>query len=392
MAEDFTLPAFLQDCDVDTIHQRMMDMLPDDIDKTEAGFPWDFTRPTALIASELLEYYIPETLKLMFPQWSTGDFLDYLANMARLARKAPNFASVTIKITGEPGTVIATGTVFATPATEEVESVEFATEENCVLDENGDGTVIARAMIAGTGSNVNANTITMMSVPIEGIISITNPVKATGGTEEETDDALRERILEADISAQSYVGNNSDYKRWAEEVTGVGTAIVIPEWAGAGTVKIICTDSNGEAANQSVIDAVYNHIMSPQDPMQRLAPIGATLTVSAPEIIQVEYDFAILLKDNYEVEEIEKLFKVAISAEYKKAKEEGALKYSHVFSLITEMEGVYDLNDLTINGSQTNISLDKGQYLQTGGINIFIGNKIPTSEDTDAKGEIADEQ
>lgn len=60
MAEDFTLPAFLQDCDVDTIHQRMMDMLPDDIDKTEAGFPWDFTRPTALIASELLEYYIPE--------------------------------------------------------------------------------------------------------------------------------------------------------------------------------------------------------------------------------------------------------------------------------------------------------------------------------------------
>ena len=162
MAEDFTLPAFLQDCDVDTIHQRMMDMLPDDIDKTEAGFPWDFTRPTALIASELLEYYIPETLKLMFPQWSSGEFLDYLANMARLARKAPNFASVTIEIAGEPGTIIATGTVFATPATEEVESIEFATEEACVLNENGTGTVIARAMIAGVESNVNANTITMM--------------------------------------------------------------------------------------------------------------------------------------------------------------------------------------------------------------------------------------
>ena len=55
MAEDFTLPAFLQDCDVDTIHQRMMDMLPDDIDKTEAGFPWGFTMPRALIGSELLE-------------------------------------------------------------------------------------------------------------------------------------------------------------------------------------------------------------------------------------------------------------------------------------------------------------------------------------------------
>lgn len=69
MAEDFTLPAFLQDCDVDTIHQRMMDMLPDDIDKTEAGFPWDFTRPTALIASELLEYYIPEWKCMGVVRW-----------------------------------------------------------------------------------------------------------------------------------------------------------------------------------------------------------------------------------------------------------------------------------------------------------------------------------
>ena len=49
MAENFTVPAFLQECDVDTIHQKMMDMLPDDIDKTEAGFPWDFTRIVGIL-------------------------------------------------------------------------------------------------------------------------------------------------------------------------------------------------------------------------------------------------------------------------------------------------------------------------------------------------------
>ena len=70
-------------------------------------------------------------------------------------------------------------------------------------------------MIAGVESNVNANTITMMSVPVEGIVSITNPVKATGGTEEETDDELRERIMEANEQMDdSYIGNESDYKRW----------------------------------------------------------------------------------------------------------------------------------------------------------------------------------
>ena len=60
MASDFVLPEFLEDCDADTIHARMMDELPDDIDKTEGGFPWDFTRPTALIAAALLQFYIPE--------------------------------------------------------------------------------------------------------------------------------------------------------------------------------------------------------------------------------------------------------------------------------------------------------------------------------------------
>ena len=35
----FELPEFLQDCGADPIHARMLDELPDDIDKTEGGFP-----------------------------------------------------------------------------------------------------------------------------------------------------------------------------------------------------------------------------------------------------------------------------------------------------------------------------------------------------------------
>ena len=104
--EEFIAPDFLSGCDVDTIHEKMMTLLPDDIDKTEAGFAWDFTRPAALIAAELLEFYIPEIIKLMFPQWSNGKYLDYLAKMARVERKAPNFATAQLKITGSPGTII----------------------------------------------------------------------------------------------------------------------------------------------------------------------------------------------------------------------------------------------------------------------------------------------
>ena len=352
MAEDFTLPAFLQDCDVDTIHQRMMDMLPDDIDKTEAGFPWDFTRPTALIASELLEYYIPETLKLMFPQWSSGEFLDYL------------------------GTIIATGTVFATPATEEVESIEFATEEACVLNENGTGTVIARAMIAGVESNVNANTITMMSVPVEGIISITNPVKATGGTEEETDDELRERIMEANEQMDdSYIGNESDYKRWAESVAGIGTAIVVPEWNGPETVKIIVLDGNGEAANETLQKAVYNYIMSPESPLDRLAPPNTILTVSAPELVEIDYTIkSIELEDGYAQEEVLKDFKTGLAKYYKTVNSEGEVKYNWVHSVLTNTPGVDDFEELLMNGGISNIKIKLDQYPNTKSVMVKEGS------------------
>ena len=239
MASDFIVPEFLEDCDADTIHARMMDELPNDIDKTEGGFPWDFTRPTALIAAELLQFYIPEAIKLMFPQWSSGSFLDYLAAGSQTKRKASTYAEAELTLTGEPGTIVPAGTVFATEAKNDQPSIEFAAVESCILNEEGKGTVLVRALLDGKQSNVNAGTIVLMSEPVEGIQTVTNKEKATGGTEEESDDDLRERIMEADASEEtSYIGNNADYKRWAKAVDGIGDAIVIPEWNGPETVKI----------------------------------------------------------------------------------------------------------------------------------------------------------
>ena len=137
-----------------------------------------------------------------------------------------------------------------------------------------------------------------------------NPVKATGGTEEETDDELRERIMEANEQMDdSYIGNESDYKRWAESVAGIGTAIVVPEWNGPETVKIIVLDGNGEAANETLQKAVYNYIMSPESPLDRLAPPNTILTVSAPELVEIDYTIkSIELEDGYAQERSPKRF------------------------------------------------------------------------------------
>lgn len=363
--EEFTVPDFLRDCDADTIHKKMLDQLPDDIDKTEGGFPWDFTRPTALIAAELLEFYIPEAIKLMFPQWSHGEYLDRLAQMARVERKAPNFATAEIAVEGVPGTVIQVGSVFATPETDSAVSIEFAAIEQCIIGEDGKGTVAVQAMIAGRGSNVNANTITMMSVPIDGVTTVTNPERASGGTEEETDDELRQRILEAnDMMDTSYIGNHSDYKRWAESVQGIGTAIVVPEWNGPETVKIVVLDANGEAANSTLQQAVYDYIMSPDSPIDRLAPPNVILTVSAPELVNINYVITGLsLEDGFKEENVLAEFEKALSNYYKNmVSEDGEVKYIWVHSTLTNTAGVEDFEGLTMNGSTENITIDMDEY------------------------------
>lgn len=183
MASDFIVPEFLEDCDADTIHARMMDELPNDIDKTEGGFPWDFTRPTALIASELLQFYIPEAIKLMFPQWSSGSFLDYLAAGSQTKRKASTYAEAELTLTGEPGTIVPAGTVFATEAKNDQPSIEFAAVESCILNEEGKGTVLVRALLDGKQSNVNAGTKFKMSDVIDGAGDSTHPAFIVNGKE-----------------------------------------------------------------------------------------------------------------------------------------------------------------------------------------------------------------
>ena len=225
---DFTIPEFLQNVDVDTIHQAMLDQLPEDIDKTEGGFVWDLTRPTAVIASELLEFYAPEIIKLIFPQWSYGEYLDLLAPAYQVTRKAANAASVVLKLTGVVGTAIPSGTLFCTEEDADVPSIVFSTNDPVTIGSGGTVTVHATAVEAGTASNVDAGTIILMSEPIKGVETITNEAAATGGTEEEDDDSLRERMQQsAENSDTSYIGNMSDFKRWAESVDGMGTAIVM---------------------------------------------------------------------------------------------------------------------------------------------------------------------
>jgi hypothetical protein len=66
LAEEFVTPEFIDNSDPDTIQSRMMNNLPVDISDMPADFPYDFTMPTAIEISRLIQYNLTRTLMLMF--------------------------------------------------------------------------------------------------------------------------------------------------------------------------------------------------------------------------------------------------------------------------------------------------------------------------------------
>ena len=161
-------------------------------------------------------------------------------------------------------------------------------EDALIIEDSVD--IPITAVEAGVGSNVRAGSISIAFRPITGVVSIANAEAVTGGTDIEDDETYRERILEAYRAEAHFTGCPADYVRWAREVSGVGFAVCIPEWDGPGTVKLVISDSNGEPASQAILSEVYEHIMSTSEAsLERLAPIGATLTVVAPSPVGVTY-------------------------------------------------------------------------------------------------------
>lgn len=398
-------PEFLQDQSADEIHERMLENLPDDIDTSQGNIPWDFTRPSALEKAEFVEFTLNETIKLIFPQWSYDEWLDYHGEKVNCIRKPANPASGKLSVTGAVGTLIPSGYQFATPA-DLTASVIFETLESHVLEGEPDGNgqvtneVDIRAVEGGLLGNVAADTIKLMVTPMNGISYITNHEVMTGGVEAEEDGDYVIRVLDAMRNGSSMTGCIADYVRWGKEVAAVGQVIVDPEWNDpalpekfhytdrkgndrcAGAVRLIIIDSNGLPANQQILDAVYLHIagVNDYDPA-RLMPVGAHLTVEAPAGVKVDISADVLLGDGEDIAAVTKRFKENLAGYWLEVGQEatddatdhtGYIRWIQIGAVLAKTAGVKDYAGLAVNGSTGNIAITQTQYPVTGEVGLNV--------------------
>lgn len=341
----------------DEIKTRMLATISDEYDKTEGSFFYDVILPAA-IELALAYALADDTLEAGFAQTTSGVYLDYRAAEHGLTRKVATRATGTITVTGATDTVIASRALFATAA-----GVQFETTAEATIGSGGTVDIIIEAVTAGTSGNKPAAAINSIPVSIAGVTSVTNAGAMAGGTNEETDAALLERLLEA-VRSPVTSGNSAHYKQWAKEVSGIGDARVLPIWDGAGTVKVVVIDSAKQPVAAEIVADVTAYV-------EEVRPIGATVTVVSATGLSIDVSATITLDTSAVLADVQTAFEYSLVSYLQSiAFDKTFVSYAQVGSLLLNTTGVNDYSALLLNSGTANVTIGDTQVVIVGMVSL----------------------
>ena len=353
--------------DKDVIHQRMMDEVDDEFDKTEGSFFYDLHKPTA-IELENQNKKIDETKsKFDLENLSDEELENAIKDRSGIERKEATYSNGQVYIEGAIGSQISKGDLVAS------DNVNFISQENIILESESIYLEV-KCEEPGQIGNVPVGAIKYFPKTISGISLVKNENAFTNGYEAETDESLLQRHYEK-VRTPATSGNRRHYKNWAKEVTGVGSARVFSLWDGGGTVKVLILNQNKEIAAQTLIDSVQEYI----DPGvtgtgDGTAPIGAkctintavsnTINISLSPILDNSFDENVILqnvKDNINGYFKSISFEKDITGQTEEIHVIDNVSYAQIGKNILDSEGVLDYSNLLVNGDIINIDLQANE-------------------------------
>lgn len=248
------------------------------------------------LAAELYKehVYAEHLLRQMFPSTATGEYLDSHAAERGLSRKQATKAHGTVFFYAaeeEHGAIlIPAGTTLMTYT----DLNRYTTDSDVILPENEQRVLASiTAVKAGEEYNALGGTVTILATPIAGIGRVHNGSLIVGGTDTESDEELRARVLDSYVNISNST-NAAYYKRLAMSVNGVASASVVGCARGAGTVDVYVLGPEGEDVTASQLAQVQTLLTHERElnvdvRACRPEPLGITVYI----FLQVEagYDF-----------------------------------------------------------------------------------------------------
>lgn len=336
------------------ILERMLDRIPENMDKREGSIIYDAIAPAAV---ELRQMYIELDVILKETFGDTAS-REYLIRRAKERGLYPYPATKAIlKASYTPIDIeVSTGSRFS------------SNNENVLnysnLEKIGTGQLKIECETAGKIGNRYLGDL----IPIEYIngletIKITE-VLIPGDDEEDTED-LRKRYFDS-FNSKAYGGNIEDYLKKTNSIPGVGVTKVTPVWNGGGTVKLTILDDEYNKASSELIKKVQDIIDPSMDAKGLgIAPIGHIVTVDTANVIEVNISTNITFDKETNFEKVKETIKSEVEKyliDIRKSwasQNNSVVRIAQIENRIMNITGVIDISNTTINGNNRNLILSE---------------------------------
>lgn len=292
------------------------------------------------------EWYARQIL----PDTAEAEYLDRWASIwLSTPRKPAVPASGVVTLTVQAGAVVPAGVLLQ--ALDGQQYVTTASASGSVPTY----TAPVEALQPGAAGNRTAGQVLQLVSPIAGVQSSGSAGELSGGSDQESDDELRARLLQA-IRRPPQGGSAADYERWALEVPGVTRAWCSPGELGARSVVVRFVRDNDASIVPDVgeVDVVRAYIDARR-------PVTDQLTVVAPSLVPVNIEISDLVPDTSTV-------RAAVEAELadlfdRVAAPGGTVLLSHIRAAISSAAGE---QDYTLVTPAANITTGYGQMATLG--------------------------
>ena len=344
--------------DFQDILDRLLEKVDDNLDKREGSIIYDALAPAAAELAQCyiaLDVYTDQTYLLN----AVGINLDNRVADYGLTRNPATYSQRMLRAYNirEELMDIDIGSRFSVPNV-------YGGYNYKVIQKLSTGNYIAECETAGTlGNDYVGELLPLQSINNLGTVSIDTVYKP--GSDEETDDELRDRAI-SKINQEAFSGNKAAYKKMVENMDGVESCKVFPVWDGGGTVKLAVVATGYTIPSNEFITALQTKI----DPLQNqgegigLAPIGHTVTVVAPDRLNINISGNVTIDPEYTIEQLLPSIREYIGAYIREVEEQFSeedtlrIYISRVIAAILQVSQVKNVSNLTINGNATDLVIE----------------------------------
>lgn len=336
----------------ESILQRMLDRIPNTLDKREGAIIYDALAPAAM---ELKLAYIEfdQILNESFADTASRDFLIRRCAERGIIPKAATYAVLQGEFT--PTNINLIGQRF------NLNKLNYI-----VTTKIEDGKYRVRCETPGTEGNQYLGAIIPIDY-IDGLQTAELTDVLIPGEDEESTDSLREKYFDS-FNEKAFGGNRADYLEKTNSIDGVGSTKITPLWNGAGTVKLTILDSEFNKASSTLVQTVQN-IIDPQGDAEGygLAPIGHIVTVDTVTEVKIDVVSTITFDTGYSWDLLKGQIADVIKNYMLELRKDWAnqavliIRIAQIETRLLQIEGIIDVTGTTINGEGVNLQLESNE-------------------------------